>query len=251
MRRSTPGVLGREELLPAAIVRAERHDPERVIAKLEPLVLERRRERLRGVIDRRVGSVAVCFDAPHDPHNGAAVIRSCEAFGVQYLHVIERDRPFLAATSVARGSEKWVDLVRHPTVSDTVSRLKSGGYTLVGTPPEGELEPDALTDIDAMMSAVFSGKPAIVRALVEAHAPINAMAANGDTMLYRALRRAGRGGRRDGPEGIEIACILHRAGANAASGTAGHSADAEARRLGFTGFAAWAAAHCESKETSR
>ena len=148
MRRSTPGVLGREELLPAAIVRAERHDPERVIAKLEPLVLERRRERLRGVIDRRVGSVAVCFDAPHDPHNGAAVIRSCEAFGVQAIHVVERAERFLAAKSVARGAQHWVDLFAHETGASAIDALRAGGYRMVAAAADGELLPRDLAAMD-------------------------------------------------------------------------------------------------------
>ena len=90
MRRKTPGVVKGSELLPALIKRVERHDAARVVELLEPLVLDRRAQRLKDVIGQRLESVQVVFDAPHDPHNGAAVLRSCEAFGVQYVHVIER-----------------------------------------------------------------------------------------------------------------------------------------------------------------
>ena len=69
----------------------------RVVRVLEPLVTEAAAARLQEVIARRLASVAVVFDAPHDPHNGAAVVRSCEAFGVQRLHVVERAGTFLAA----------------------------------------------------------------------------------------------------------------------------------------------------------
>ncbi len=148
MRRSTPGVLGREELLPAPIARAERHDPDRVIAKLEPLVLERRRERLRGVIDRRLGSVAVCFDAPHDPHNGAAVIRSCEAFGVQGIHVVERAERFLTAKSVARGAQHWIDLFAHDDGASAIDALRAGGYRMVAAAADGDLLPADLARMD-------------------------------------------------------------------------------------------------------
>ena len=90
MRRSTPGLLGASDLVEARLVRAEAHDPEVLVRVLEPLVTEARRARLREVIARRLASVAVVFDGPYDPHNGAAVLRSCEAFGVQQLHVVER-----------------------------------------------------------------------------------------------------------------------------------------------------------------
>ena len=59
------------------------HNTERVIGLLEHLVTDRRRERLLEVVGSRLASVQVLFHAPHDPHNGAAVVRSCEAFGVQ------------------------------------------------------------------------------------------------------------------------------------------------------------------------
>ncbi len=147
MRRRTPGVVPGTHLVPARIARAERHDAEAVIRLLEPLVLERRRERLQAVIAERLASVQVVFDAPHDPHNGAAVVRSCEAFGVQYVHVVERREQFLAAPSVARGAEKWVDLRQWGATDDVVGALQAQGLELVGAHPDGELLPADLASI--------------------------------------------------------------------------------------------------------
>src|SRR5690349_12685756 len=81
-----------------------------VIEVLEPLVGDRRRARLQSVIASRLGSLTVLMDAPHDPHNGAAVMRSCDAFGVPELHVVPRDEPFLAGRTVAKGTQHWVDV---------------------------------------------------------------------------------------------------------------------------------------------
>ena len=147
MRRHTPGVIEGAELLPALIKHVERLDPARVIELLEPLVLERRARRLQEVIDRRLASVQILFDAPHDPHNGAAVLRSCEAFGVQFVHVIERLERFLAAPSVSKGSEKWVDLHRWGSVGEVVASLRSDGLELVAADPDGELSPHDLASI--------------------------------------------------------------------------------------------------------
>ena len=148
MRRHTPGVVSGTQLLPALIARVERHDPEKVVALLEPLVLERRAERLRDIFSRRLGSVQVVFDAPHDPHNGAAVVRSCEAFGVQYVNVVERKERFLLAPSVARGSEKWVDLRLWKNSAEAVAAMRDrDGLELVAAHPEGELAPEDLADI--------------------------------------------------------------------------------------------------------
>ena len=139
MRRHSEGVLPGHHVVPSLIAKVERHDPQRVIALLEPLVLERRRQRLLSVIGARLGSVQVVFDAPHDPHNGAAVVRSCEAFGVQRINVIERKEPFLLAPSVSRGSEKWVDLRHWQKAEEAITTLREEGYELVGAHAEGEL----------------------------------------------------------------------------------------------------------------
>lgn len=115
---------------------------------LEPLVTERRRERLLDVISRRLESVQVVFDAPHDPHNGAAVLRSCEAFGVQKVHVVERKESFLASSTVARGAEKWVDVTRTKgDASQAIATLRASGFELVGAHPEGELVPEDLASL--------------------------------------------------------------------------------------------------------
>jgi tRNA (guanosine-2'-O-)-methyltransferase len=147
MRRHSEGVLPGDHVVPSLIAKVERHDSRRVISLLEPLVLERRRERLLSVINRRVGSVQVLFDAPHDPHNGAAVVRSCEAFGVQKVNVLERKETFLLAPSVSRGSEKWVDLRRWTKVEDAVVALRGEGYELVGADADGELAPTDLAHV--------------------------------------------------------------------------------------------------------
>jgi tRNA (guanosine-2'-O-)-methyltransferase len=145
MRRSTPGLLGASDLVDARIAQAESRDPETLVRVLEPLVTEARRARLKEVIARRLASVAVVFDRPYDPHNGAAVLRSCEAFGVQQLHVVERPgTPFAVARSVARGAEKWVDVTCHASPATAIAWTIRAEMALVATHPDGELAPDEL-----------------------------------------------------------------------------------------------------------
>jgi tRNA (guanosine-2'-O-)-methyltransferase len=131
------------------IGRAETLDAARVVRVLEPMVTDERRAKLKGVLERRIASVAVVFDSPYDPHNGAAVIRTCEAFGVQTLHVVERGRiTFLAASSVTRGAQKWLDVIRHrDDPSPAIAWAEERGMELVATHPEGELTPADLHTI--------------------------------------------------------------------------------------------------------
>jgi len=161
-------VVGTDGLMPSRIARFAELDPARVVRVLEPLVLERRRERIREVIDARLSSVTVVFDAPHDPFNGAAVVRSCEAFGVQQVHVVERHEPFLAASSVARGAQKWVDVMTHAHAADAVATLRAESRELVGAHPAGELLPEDLARIPRLALVLGNERDGITEDLERA-----------------------------------------------------------------------------------
>jgi tRNA (guanosine-2'-O-)-methyltransferase len=161
-------VVSGDHLVPVLIARAERHDPAEVVRLLEPLVTDRRRTRLQDVIARRLESVHVVFDAPHDPHNGAAVLRSCEAFGVQKVHVVERKEGFLAASTVTRGAEKWVDVTRTKTAEPAVTALRAAGFELVGAHPDGELAPEDLAGIPRLALVLGNERDGIAEDLAAA-----------------------------------------------------------------------------------
>jgi tRNA (guanosine-2'-O-)-methyltransferase len=165
MRRRTPGVLT------APAFEADRpeaaREVERIIRILEPIATERRCARLWRVIDDRLLSVQVLFDAPHDPHNGAAVLRSCEAFGVQRLHVVERVERFLVAGSVSRGAEKWVDVLHHPNVAHAREAL-GPDVELIGAHPDGTVEPAELTGIPNLVLVLGNERDGITADLAAA-----------------------------------------------------------------------------------
>jgi tRNA (guanosine-2'-O-)-methyltransferase len=144
MRRDAPDVI---EPTLVALPWTEPWDAESVIRLLEPLVVDERRARLASVFEQRIGSVTLLMDAPHDPHNGAAVLRSCDAFGVQVVHVVPREEEFVISRTVASGTERWVDVVRHLTPSAAVAALAARGFELVATHPAGELLPEDLAGI--------------------------------------------------------------------------------------------------------
>ncbi len=144
MRRRSDGVISADAVLSKTIAKAHAHDSERVIALLEPMVTAARRERLFRVIADRLSSVTVLMDAPHDPHNGAAVVRSCEAFGVSTLHVVEAREPFLVASSVAKSAEKWVDVLLYRRAESAIEAAERAGMVLVAARSDGEMLPSEL-----------------------------------------------------------------------------------------------------------
>jgi tRNA (guanosine-2'-O-)-methyltransferase len=139
-----------------------------VIAALEQLATPARRARILEVVGQRLGSVTLLMDAPHDPHNGAAVIRSCDAFGVQEIHVVERNEPFLISTRVAQGAERWVDVVTHQTPETALAVLRERGFALVTSHPQGSLEPGDLAAIPRLALVVGNEHDGICRTLTSA-----------------------------------------------------------------------------------
>ena len=119
-------------------------EPALTCEALGPLLLAERRERIDAVIDARLGGLRVAIENLHDPHNGAAVLRSAEAFGVQRVDVTESVKPFRFSGTVTQGCEKWLDIVRHPTHEQAVAALRADGFAIYGAVPGARLTIDDL-----------------------------------------------------------------------------------------------------------
>ena len=70
----------------------------------------------------------------HD-QNAAALMRHCEAFGLQQLHTVETRCPFEPNPTITRGTEQWVDLERHASTAEALRALRARGYRIVATTP--------------------------------------------------------------------------------------------------------------------
>ena len=110
-------------------------DPAAVCATLAPLLLDDRRARIDAAAAARLGGLRLVIENLHDPHNGAAVLRSAEAFGVQRVEVIESVEPFRFSSTVTQGCEKWLDVVRHPTLAAAVAALRADGFAIYAAVP--------------------------------------------------------------------------------------------------------------------
>lgn len=68
---------------------------------------------MESVIELRTGHIHVVLEDIFQPHNASAVMRSCECFGVQNLHVIENRNKYVLNREVTMGSSKWIHLHRY------------------------------------------------------------------------------------------------------------------------------------------
>jgi tRNA (guanosine-2'-O-)-methyltransferase len=140
-------------------------EPAEAIRVLEPLAAESRRARIAEVVAARIGAVTLLMDAPHDPHNGAAVIRSADAFGLPEIHVVPRKEPFLIGRRVTQGTERWVEVVQHATPESAALALRARGFELVATHPSGKLVPEDLPRIERLCLVLGNEHDGICEAL--------------------------------------------------------------------------------------
>jgi len=110
-------------------------DPAAVCATLGPLLLDERRARIDEAAAARLSGLRLVIENLHDPHNGAAVLRSAEGFGLQRVDVIESVEPFRFSSVVTQGCEKWLDVVRHKTLAAAIAALRADGFALYAAVP--------------------------------------------------------------------------------------------------------------------
>ena len=124
----------------------------RICATLAPLLLDERRARIDAAAASRLGGLRLLIENLHDPHNGAAVLRSAEAFGVQRVDVVESVERFRFSSTVTQGCEKWLDVVRHRTIGDAVATPARGRVRALRRRPGRRRRP--MEDLDFARPAV-------------------------------------------------------------------------------------------------
>ncbi len=111
------------------------------------------------VLNERTNYITVVLEDIYQPQNASAVLRSCDCFGIQDIHIIENKNSFVVDTEVAMGASKWLSLHKYHkkenNTLDALKTLKSKGYRIVATTPH--LNDNLLPDFD-----LKRGKAALV-----------------------------------------------------------------------------------------
>ena len=126
------------------------------LAFLENILTDNRKEKFLKVLKDRTNHFTIAVEDVFQMHNASAVMRSCEVFGIQELHVIEERYGKQIDKEIAMGAQKWVDISTYDSVTNCVNILKDKGYQIIATTPH---ENDCLMeDFDiSRPSALFFG----------------------------------------------------------------------------------------------
>lgn len=125
-------------------------------------VTDRRRERFAQVLAQRTRWLTVVLDDFYSPHNVSAVLRSCDAFGIQDVHVIERQHVYQPTADVALGSEQWLTIHRYhqsPAPEQVcLKALRARGYRLLAATPHADALPPEEVDVTRPCALIFGGE---------------------------------------------------------------------------------------------
>lgn len=128
---------------------------------LSGFVTPRRFELFRQVASNRTRYMSMVLENIYQSHNASAVMRSCDCFGVQDIHIIEDENAYEVNPEIALGSSQWLTLQRYlnplTATSDCIQSLKRQGYRIVATTPRQSVQSMENFDVTAGKFALVFG----------------------------------------------------------------------------------------------
>lgn len=115
-------------------------EKQQLIAYLSQFLTASRREKIASVLPQRTRFITVILEDIYQSYNASAVLRICDSFGVQDVHIVENKNLFQITQGVSVGSDRWLTLYRHNqrginNTKECLEKLKSEGYTIAATTP--------------------------------------------------------------------------------------------------------------------
>ncbi len=124
----------------------------------DELLTPERRHKYRQVLARRSRRLVIVVEDCHDPHNATAIVRTCDAFGLQRVCVTTARNSFKLNPKICQGSQFYVTLDVFPDITACYARLRADGYRILVT----DLAADAVVGPEALKPLLAEQPLAIV-----------------------------------------------------------------------------------------
>ena len=116
---------------------------EQVLEAFYNMISESKQEKYNTIAANRTRYITVVMENLIKDHNASAVLRSCDCFGIQDLHAIEKDVRYEIQRDIAKGAGNWVDLHSQSTGDNPsikcIELLREKGYIIVSTSPHVDM----------------------------------------------------------------------------------------------------------------
>jgi tRNA (guanosine-2'-O-)-methyltransferase len=123
--------------------------------------LENRNELMLRVLRERTRFITVVLENIYQPHNASAVLRSCDCFGIQDVHIVENSYQYEFNPHVSLGAAQWLKLHRYNSLENNtpacIGQLKKNGYRIVATTPSSNAVPIHDFDVSKGKFALLFG----------------------------------------------------------------------------------------------
>ncbi|PKR80289.1 rRNA methyltransferase [Brumimicrobium salinarum] len=132
---------------------------EKLLKALYEIITPEKVEKFDRIAAERTNHVTVAVENLFQEHNASAVMRTCDCFGIQNLHIIEKNNKFNVNKDIAMGAAQWVDNHHYsddlyPTTK-CIQTLKDKGYKIAATTPHTEAYTINNVPIDQPIAFVF------------------------------------------------------------------------------------------------
>lgn len=120
---------------------------------------ENRLERFQDIVQHRTRYISFVIEDIFQAHNSSAVLRSCDCFGIQDVHVIENRNKHLTDKNIALGAGNWVSVHKYNEVENVslhcINHLKKKGYKIAATTPHKNDFTSDTIPIDQPLAVIF------------------------------------------------------------------------------------------------
>lgn len=124
-------------------------------------ITDERKALFEELIQKRTTYLTVVLENIYQPLNASAVLRSCDCFGIQDVHIIENYNEFKPDREVAMGASNWLTVNRYDknenNTLDCIQSLKNKGYRILATSPHNSQTDLINFDLSKGKTALFFG----------------------------------------------------------------------------------------------
>lgn len=113
-----------------------------LLTYLQTFITENRKDTFERVLNYRTRHFTVVLEDIYQKHNTGAVVRSCDVFGLQDIHIIENKYESYVSNQVAKGAHKWIDFHYYNQLEYNnqvcIDALRGKGYQIIATTPHND-----------------------------------------------------------------------------------------------------------------
>jgi tRNA (guanosine-2'-O-)-methyltransferase len=119
-----------------------------------------REERILRVLSGRQDAITVVLENVHDPHNVSAVMRTCDAVGIQEVYILNTKIPLRKKWGAKSSSSaaEWLTIHSHADAGECFTELRRRQYRILTTHLTGDALPLFELDLTQRVALVFGNE---------------------------------------------------------------------------------------------